>query len=146
IGFPTLAAVPRTTAWIPWLRCPPPPDPPRPRKTLAGRCLRGKVPSPRTPRFQCPPWLWFVVLRADHSLQFSSRPPSSRAFLVGYRKVYSVRCEADVVMTSAIRWGSRILGNLASRHQPFCYLMPGQWSRSVVLSISHRLLELSGRA
>src|ERR1700687_6401740 len=48
---------------------------------------------------RCPPWLWFVVLRADRSLQFSSRPPSSRAFLVGYRKVYSVRCEADVVMT-----------------------------------------------
>ena len=31
----------------------------------------------------------------------SSRPPSSRALLVGSRKVYSVR-EADVVMTSAI--------------------------------------------
>src|SRR5437879_12485881 len=42
----------------------------------------------------------FVVLRADRSLQSSSRPPSSRAFLVGHRKVYSVRCEADVVMTS----------------------------------------------
>src|SRR5215469_8284929 len=41
-----------------------------------------------------------AVLRADRSLQSSSRPPSSRAFLVGYRKVYSVRCEADVVMTS----------------------------------------------
>jgi hypothetical protein len=30
-------------------------------------------------------------------------PPLSRAFLVGFRKVYSVRCEADVVMTSVIR-------------------------------------------
>jgi hypothetical protein len=29
-------------------------------------------------------------------------PTSPRGFLVGYRKVYSARCEADVVMTSAI--------------------------------------------
>src|ERR1700739_1371904 len=28
--------------------------------------------------------------------------PPSRAFLVGYRKVYSVPCAADVVMTSAM--------------------------------------------
>ena len=35
------------------------------------------------------------------NLQSSSRPPSSRVFLVGYRKVYSVRGEADVVITSA---------------------------------------------
>lgn len=34
------------------------------------------------------------------NLQFSSRPPSARAFLVGHRKVYSDRREADVVMTS----------------------------------------------
>jgi hypothetical protein len=33
---------------------------------------------------------------------FKGRPPSSRAFLAGYRKVYSVRCEADVVMTSVM--------------------------------------------
>jgi hypothetical protein len=44
-------------------------------------------------------------LRADRILQSSSRPPSSRAFLVGSRKVYSVRCEADVVMTSVICGG-----------------------------------------
>src|SRR5207245_3453817 len=49
----------------------------------------------------------FVVLRADRSLQSSSRPPSSRAFLVEHRKVYSVRCEADVVMTSVIRFRHR---------------------------------------
>ena len=38
--------------------------------------------------------------QAACELQFSSRPPSSRAFLVGHRRVYSVRYEADVVMTS----------------------------------------------
>ena len=36
----------------------------------------------------------------EHSLQSSSRPPSSRAFLVGTAKVYSGRCEADVLMSS----------------------------------------------
>src|SRR6516225_2299896 len=75
-----------------------------PRNTLARHCLHGELASPGTRRFPCPTWLCFVVLRADRSLQSSSRPPSSRAFLVGYRKVYSVRCEADVVMTSPTRF------------------------------------------
>src|ERR1700730_16182123 len=33
--FPTLPVAPKTTAWLRWLRCPPPPDLPRQRKTLA---------------------------------------------------------------------------------------------------------------
>jgi len=42
-------------------------------------------------------------LRADHSLQFSSRPPSSRAFWLDTEKSTRVRCEADVVMTSVTK-------------------------------------------
>src|SRR5258708_29366295 len=40
---PTLPVVPKTTAWLRWLRCPPPPDLPRQRKTLAPHCLHGSV-------------------------------------------------------------------------------------------------------
>src|ERR1700694_5205407 len=43
--FPTLPLVPKTTAWLRWLRCPPPPDLPRQRKTLALHCLHGSVSS-----------------------------------------------------------------------------------------------------
>src|ERR1700674_4052049 len=42
---PTLPVVPKTTAWLRWLRCPPPPDLPRQRKTLALHCLHGSVSS-----------------------------------------------------------------------------------------------------
>jgi hypothetical protein len=100
IGFPTAPAVVKTTASNPWLRCPRLSDLLMPRKTLARHSLHGEQSSPGTRRLPCSTWRCFVVLRADHNLQFSSRPPSSRAFLVGHRKVYSVRCEADVVMTS----------------------------------------------
>src|SRR5205823_11597028 len=41
----TLPVVPKTTAWLRWLRCPPPPDLLRQRKTLAPRCLHGSVSS-----------------------------------------------------------------------------------------------------
>src|SRR5215831_4106973 len=56
-------------------------------------------PSRLTRRFRCPSWLYFVAPHGDRSLQFSSRPPSSRAFWLDTEK--STRCEADVVMTSA---------------------------------------------
>src|ERR1700674_1892525 len=36
---PTLPVVPKTIAWLRWLRCPPPPDLPRRRKTLAPHFL-----------------------------------------------------------------------------------------------------------
>jgi hypothetical protein len=39
--------------------------------------------------------------KSRENLESSFRPPSSRAFLVEYRKVYSGRREADVVMSSA---------------------------------------------
>src|SRR6266567_7705960 len=42
---PTLPVVLKTTAWLRWLRCPPPPDLLRQRKTLAPRCLHGSVSS-----------------------------------------------------------------------------------------------------
>src|SRR6266481_4478646 len=42
---PTLPVVPKTTAWLRWLRCPPPPHLPRQRKTLASHCLHGVVSS-----------------------------------------------------------------------------------------------------
>src|SRR5712691_8051565 len=42
---PTLPVVPKTTASLRWLRCPPPPDLLRQRKTLAPRCLHGSVSS-----------------------------------------------------------------------------------------------------
>src|ERR1700716_1586418 len=42
--FPTLPLVPKTTAWLRWIRCPPP-DLPRQRKTLAPHCLHGSVSS-----------------------------------------------------------------------------------------------------
>src|SRR5262249_49891331 len=67
-------------------RSQPPPHCLRPHKTLGQRFLRGELSCPSTRRFQCPTWLCFVVVRADRSLQFSSRPPSSRAFGFGYRK------------------------------------------------------------
>src|SRR5262249_17385890 len=82
-GFPTPPAVVKTTASNPWLRCPLLPDLLMPRKTLAPHCLRCELPSPCTRRSSCSTWLCFVVLRVDRSLQSSSRPPSSRAFLVG---------------------------------------------------------------
>src|SRR5437899_4985636 len=40
---PTLLVLPKTTASIRWLRCPPPPDLPSQRKTLAPHCLHGSV-------------------------------------------------------------------------------------------------------
>src|SRR6266481_1595620 len=43
--FPALPVVPKTTAWLRWLRCPPPPDLLRQRKTLAPHCLHGSVSS-----------------------------------------------------------------------------------------------------
>src|SRR3984893_1961982 len=43
--FPTLPVVAKATAWLRWLRCPPPPDLPRQRKTLAPHCLHGSVSS-----------------------------------------------------------------------------------------------------
>src|SRR5882762_10534594 len=98
---PTRPAVPKTTACIRSLRCPPLPGPPRQRRTLPPHFLHGIAFSRSTHLFRYPPWQCSVALHVDRILQFSSRPPSSRAFLVGYRKVYSVRCEADVVMTSA---------------------------------------------
>src|ERR1700687_5168033 len=42
---PTLPVVPKTTAWLRWLRFLPPPDLPRQRKTLAPHCLHGLVSS-----------------------------------------------------------------------------------------------------
>src|SRR2546427_12596977 len=41
--FPTLPVVPKTTAWLRWLRCLPPPDLPRQRKTFALHCLHASV-------------------------------------------------------------------------------------------------------
>src|SRR5215469_9203729 len=76
----TLPAIPGTTASLPWLPGPRPLDLLKQRKTHGLHSLRGKSSSRRTRRFPCPSSLWFVVLRADHSLQFPSRPPSSRAF------------------------------------------------------------------
>src|SRR5712691_374798 len=42
---PTLPVVPKTTAWLPWLRCLPPPDLPSQHKTRAPHCLHGSVSS-----------------------------------------------------------------------------------------------------
>src|ERR1035438_4738255 len=42
---PTLPVVPKTTAWLPWLRCLPPPDLPGQHKTRAPHCLHGSVSS-----------------------------------------------------------------------------------------------------
>src|SRR5207245_7576055 len=41
------------------------------------------VSSRLTRRFPCPPCQWSVALHGDRILESSSRPPSSRAFLVG---------------------------------------------------------------
>jgi len=51
--------------------------------------------------------LLFVVLRADRSLQFHLG--LLRPSLFGwYRKVYSVRCEADVVYVISLRGEMRL--------------------------------------
>src|SRR5438876_7959960 len=42
---PTLPVVPKTIASLRWLLCPPPPDLPSQRKTLAPHCLHGVVSS-----------------------------------------------------------------------------------------------------
>src|SRR6266481_8131142 len=77
---PTLPATPKTTASLPWLLCPPPPDLLRQRKTLAPHCLHGSASSRRTRPFPYPPWQCSVALHVDRILESSSRPPSSRAF------------------------------------------------------------------
>src|SRR6267143_564331 len=46
-----LPVVPKTTAWLRWLRCPPLPDLLRQRKTLAPHCLHGSVSSRWSPPF-----------------------------------------------------------------------------------------------
>src|SRR6266403_4348492 len=98
---PTLPVVPKTTAWLRWLRCPPPPDLPRQRKTLAPHYLHGSVSSRWTRPFPCPPWQWSVALHVDRILESSSRPLRPEPF--GWnRKVYSGRREADLVMSSVI--------------------------------------------
>jgi hypothetical protein len=55
------------------------------------------LPKSQAPRIKAPPWQELSV--AD---VITTSASSSRAFLVGHPKVYSVRCEADVVMTSAM--------------------------------------------
>src|SRR5215831_4534198 len=76
----TLPAIPKTIASPRWLRCLPPPDPPASRRTPVLHFHHASQPSRLTLRFRCPSWLCFVALHGDRSLQFSSRPPSSRAF------------------------------------------------------------------
>src|SRR3984893_3080917 len=75
----TLPVVPKTPAWLRWLRCPPP-NLPRQRRTLAPHCLHGSVSFRRVRPFPCRPWQWTVALHVDRILESSSRPPSSRAF------------------------------------------------------------------
>ena len=60
--------------------------------------------------------------------QFSSRPPSSRAFLVGYRKVYSVRGEADVVMSSVT--ASPLTARQGVQSLPFSKSQTGKGGRT----------------
>src|SRR6266581_790049 len=67
-GSPTLPVVPKTTASIRWLRCPPPPDLPRQRRSLAPHCLHGSVSSRWTRPFPYPPWQWSVALHVDRIL------------------------------------------------------------------------------
>src|ERR1700738_5122246 len=55
---PTLRVVPKTTAWLRWLRCPPPPDLLRQRKTLAPHWLHGSASSRSTSPSPCPPPPW----------------------------------------------------------------------------------------
>src|SRR5215813_7712858 len=82
----TLLAIPKTTASPRWLRCPPPPDLAASHKTPVRHSLHASIPSRLTRRFHCPSWLCFVALHGDRSLQFSSRPPSSRAFWLDTEK------------------------------------------------------------
>src|ERR1700756_4628379 len=88
----------------------------------------GQNPSPSTRRSPCPTWLCFVALHADHSLQFSSRPPSSRAFLVGSAKSTRVvarptylcrQTQAITLTTFRPHFQKGALRKILSRHDLF---------------------------
>ena len=133
----TLPATPRTIASRRWPQCPPPPAFPVRRKTPVLHSLHASILSQSTRPFRCRPWLCFVAVHGDRSLQFSSQPPSSRAFALDTEKSTRVCCETDVVMTSVTLpgsffgvkpWehsGNEELGKQASR--PMVVYLGGLW-------------------
>src|SRR6202521_456176 len=111
----TLPVVPKTTAWLRWLRSPQPPGLPRQRKTRTSLASWLSVFSVSSP-------VSVSTIAMDCCFACRSHPrifiPASfvPSFLVGYRKVYSGRREADVVMSSVnsfafvyLRGGSKAL-------------------------------------
>jgi hypothetical protein len=82
-SMPTLQAIPETTASLLWLQCRRPLAFQGSVKTRVLHSLHRKTFSLRTRRFACPSFYGLLSC-----VQIA-------ALLVGYRKVYSVRCEAD---------------------------------------------------
>src|ERR1017187_2307039 len=108
----TLPEVPKTTAWLRWLRCPPPPDLLKQRKTLALDSLHGSsVFSVNSPVSVSTIAMVCCFACRSHPTIFISAS-SVPSLWVRHHKVYSGRREADVVMSS--------VGNSARR--------TGRWS------------------
>src|ERR1039458_3225681 len=98
----TLPEVPKTTAWLRWLRCPPPPDLLKQRKTLALDSLHGSsVFSVNSPVSVSTIAMVCCFACRSHPTIFISAS-SVPSLWVRHHKVYSGRREADVVMSSAI--------------------------------------------
>src|ERR1017187_7900098 len=100
----TLPEVPKTTAWLRWLRCPPPPDLLKQRKTLALDSLHGSsVFSVNSPVSVSTIAMVCCFACRSHPTIFISAS-SVPSLWVRHHKVYSGRREADVVMSSVIRF------------------------------------------
>src|SRR6266446_4210141 len=119
---PTLLVLPKTTASIRWLRCPPPLDLPSQRKTLAPHCPHGSASSRWTRRFPCPPWQGSVALHVDRILESSSRPPSSRAFWLVTAKSTRVVARPTSLCSSVENYSARRTGRWSGVSDlcPYC--------------------------
>src|SRR5713101_7025261 len=131
---PSLPVVPNTTAWLPWLRCLPPPDLPSQHKTRGPHCLHGSVSSRWARPFPYRPTQWTVALHVDRILESSSRPPPFRAFGLDTTKSTRVVARPTSLChqlalpeSQKSTWSRRRVGPCAKKRLPTTALTLASW-------------------